>query len=90
MILYGIRHKKTKKPLSVSCQASEFEEESIVEFNFDEDGMIPIWLVESRKTAEKAKDEAPQYYNAGYETPGHGCIDFVTMMEDYEVFEIEI
>ena len=90
MILYGIRNKKTKKPLGVDAQASDFEEGSVVEFSFDEDGTIPIWLVTSRKYAEKAKDEDPQYYNAGYESPRHGYIDFVTMMEDYEVFEIEI
>lgn len=86
MKYYGLRNFKTKEPLGFTYTANPPEAESNdVSFTFEksEDN---LWLVRYQDQAQKALNESPQWYNAGYSTP-----EWPSHLSqyDYEIFEVE-
>ena len=88
MIMYGLRHKETKKLLSIRTDIVETNDaiEMTHEFTEYSERAKMIWLVEDKSTAENTLKNNTEYLYSEYTTPSHGAID----MSQYEVAAISI
>jgi hypothetical protein len=93
MKYYGIRNKKTKKPLGFCynsndgndfCEGVSFEFDG---FEYDSDN---VWLVKNKKSAERVFKVQTPWYNSRYETPEVSNYYFSILKKECEIFEIEI
>jgi hypothetical protein len=80
---YGLRIKGKEKPLGFQMSGSgneEFANSIDIDLCEYEDN---VWLVNTLKEAEKARDTKPEWYNVDYATPNHPSKD-----AELEVVEI--
>jgi hypothetical protein len=94
MKFYGIRHKKTKRPLGFSTSSNDGAD-LCVNVSFELDGFAGIstsnvWLVTERSNAENVFTNDTPWFNAGYESPKVSDYYIKIFRKEYEVFEVEI
>ena len=86
--MYGLRHKETKKLLSIGLDIVETDDSTELVHEFVEliERAKMIWLVEDKSVAENALKNNTKYLYSEYVTPSHGAIN----MSQYEVAAISI
>jgi hypothetical protein len=87
MTYFGLRNKKTKKPLGFNCRSNgDAESCGDVEFSLCVYGE-GVWLVDKRDYAEKVLKQDTPWYNTGHDSPSWPD-NF--QPEDWEIFSVEI
>ena len=68
MIKYGLTIKGKNKPLEFDMSVEEGEFSNSVSVTLEESG-TGVWLVDTLKEAEHARDTKPEWFNVSYATP---------------------